>query len=128
MFPKSPYRKGGRYFQLRNDGLQNQFVLCMFDGLEDEPTVLLDPNTLSSDGSTALANWSVSEDGRWLVYATSTGGLNGGNFRARRGINKVQGSITAAIRPPARGALIWKSTATISSIFTHWAQPNRRMN
>ncbi len=69
-----PYRKGGRYFQLRNDGLQNQFVLCMFDGLEDEPIVLLDPNTLSSDGSTALANWSVSEDGRWLVYATSTGG------------------------------------------------------
>jgi prolyl oligopeptidase len=75
-FPKatSPYKKGGRYFQFRNSGLQNQDILYVFESLADEPRILLDPNTLSKDGTVALNNWSVSSDGKWLAYAISSSG------------------------------------------------------
>ena len=42
--------------------------------LEDAPTVLLDPNVLSADGTVALSSWSFSEDGATLAYALSSGG------------------------------------------------------
>jgi prolyl oligopeptidase len=70
----APFRKGGRYFYLKNDGLQNHAVLYLQDALEGEPRVLLDPNTLSPDGTVALAGVAVSEDGRWLAYGTSVSG------------------------------------------------------
>ena len=63
-----------RYFYLKNDGLQNQSVLYVQDGLTGDPRVLLDPNGLSSDGTIALDSWSVSEDGEWLAYALSESG------------------------------------------------------
>jgi prolyl oligopeptidase len=75
-YPKAsaPFKHGGRYFQLRNTGLQNQDVLYIFDSLADEGRVLLDPNTLSTDGTVALTNWSASEDGKRLAYAVSASG------------------------------------------------------
>jgi prolyl oligopeptidase len=69
-----PIQRGGRYFQLRNFGLQNQDVLFVFDSLTAEPRQLLDPNTLSEDGTVALGLWEPSEDGKWLVYAVSASG------------------------------------------------------
>jgi len=70
----APLKKGGRYFQLRNTGLQNQDVLTVLETLEAEPRLLLDSNGLSPDGTVALNNWSVSKDGRWLAYAVSASG------------------------------------------------------
>src|SRR3989304_6059436 len=70
----SPYKKGGRYFQFRNSGLQNQDILYVSESLADEARVLLDPNILSEDGTVALNNWSVSPDGKWLAYAISSSG------------------------------------------------------
>jgi prolyl oligopeptidase len=49
-----PFKEGGRYFYYKNDGLQNQSVLYTLPTLESEPTVLLDPNKLSTDGTVAL--------------------------------------------------------------------------
>lgn len=68
------WRSGNRYFLLRNEGLQNHFVLYTMETLEDEPRVLLDPNTWSDDGTVALTNWSVSEDGNYVAYAKSSAG------------------------------------------------------
>ncbi|MBO1436189.1 prolyl oligopeptidase family serine peptidase [Meiothermus sp. CFH 77666] len=68
------FKRGGRYFSLRNDGLQNQNVLYVQESLEAAPRVLLDPNTLSEDGTVALTNYSVSRDGRYLAYALSQSG------------------------------------------------------
>jgi prolyl oligopeptidase len=84
-YPKAwaPLRRGGRYFQLRNSGLQNQDVLYVLESLDAEPRPLLDPNTLSEDGTVALTAWEVSEDGRWLAYATSTGGSDWLTWRVR---------------------------------------------
>ena len=79
----APVKRGGRYFQLRNSGLQNQDVLYVLEALDAEPRVLLDPNTLSSDGTVALTGWSVSPDGRWLAYATSAAGSDWLTWRVR---------------------------------------------
>ncbi|MFZ1755090.1 MAG: prolyl oligopeptidase family serine peptidase [Caldilineaceae bacterium] len=69
-----PTQRRGRYFQTRNSGLQNQDVLMVMDTADGEGRILLDPNTLSDDGTKALTNWAVSPDGRWLAYAISSSG------------------------------------------------------
>lgn len=69
-----PARHGKQYFFFRNDGLQNQNVLVAQESLEDEPTVILDPNTWSADGTTALAGTSFSPDGRYLAYGVQEAG------------------------------------------------------
>jgi prolyl oligopeptidase len=69
-----PYKQGGRYFVEKNDGLQNQAVLYQQATLDGELTMVLDPNSLSADGTVALTNQTVSEDGRLLAYGTSSAG------------------------------------------------------
>ncbi len=69
-----PREYGGRWFFTHNSGLQNQPLLKVAATLEDEGRVLLDPNTLSEDGTVALANFQPSEDGRLLAYSISRGG------------------------------------------------------
>jgi prolyl oligopeptidase len=75
-FPKIgvPYKEGPYYFFTKNDGLQNQSVLYVQDGLEGTPRVLLDPNTFSEDGTIALAGTSPSHDGKYLAYSISRSG------------------------------------------------------
>jgi len=72
----APEKAGNRYFYTRNDGLQNQAILYVRDGLEGTPRILIDPNTWSQDGATALAEWHPSEDGRFLLYAVQDGGTD----------------------------------------------------
>ncbi|MFN8475488.1 MAG: prolyl oligopeptidase family serine peptidase [Anaerolineae bacterium] len=79
----APVKRGGRYFQLRNTGLQNQDALYVMDALDGEARILLDPNALSADGAVALTSWSVSDDGQWLAYATSAGGSDWLTWRVR---------------------------------------------
>jgi len=69
-----PRERGGKVFYSRNDGLQNQNVVYVQDGLDGKPRVLLDPNTLSADGTTALMDLEVSHDARYAAYAISRGG------------------------------------------------------
>jgi prolyl oligopeptidase len=70
----APFKQGNRYFFYKNNGLQNQSVLYMLDKLEGEPKELLDPNTLSKEGTTSLATAEVSKDAKYLAYAVSVGG------------------------------------------------------
>ena len=69
-----PFRKGGRRFQLRNSGLQQQAVLYVTDAAEAAARVLLDPNAFSDDGTISLGAFSVSHDGNLLAYGTQDGG------------------------------------------------------
>ncbi|MEX2155857.1 MAG: prolyl oligopeptidase family serine peptidase [Gemmatimonadales bacterium] len=84
-YPKygAPFRKGGRYFFFKNSGLQNQSVLYTQGSLTAEPQVLLDPNTLSPDGTVALSILALSDDGRAMVYGTSGSGSDWQEFRVR---------------------------------------------
>ncbi len=78
-----PSEYGGRWFYTRNTGLQNQSVLYTTTSLEKEPQVLLDPNLLSTDGTVALTDYAPSLDGKYLAYATSTGGSDWNEVRVR---------------------------------------------
>ncbi len=69
-----PIRRGKTWFTLRNDGLQNQSVLYAAATPTEVGHILLDPNTLSGDGTIALQAWEPSPDGRLLAYALSSGG------------------------------------------------------
>ena len=70
----APVREGDRTFFSKNDGLQPQAVLYVQDTPDAEPRVLLDPNTLSVDGTVALGGTAVSRDGRYLAWSTSVSG------------------------------------------------------
>jgi prolyl oligopeptidase len=70
----APFKENDRYFYFQNTGLQNQSVLYVQDGRNSPPRVLLDPNTLSPDGTVALSGTSASHDGRYLAYSLSTSG------------------------------------------------------
>ena len=78
-----PFHRGGRYFYSRNDGLQNQSVLYTAPSLDATPTVLLDPNTLSKDGTVALGGYDVSDDGKLLAYALAAAGSDWEEIRVR---------------------------------------------
>jgi len=67
-------KAGQRYLFLRNDGLQNQNVLYVADGLTGKERVLLDPNTLRADGTAALSEHVPSMDGRLLAYGLADAG------------------------------------------------------
>ncbi|ARS28840.1 prolyl oligopeptidase family serine peptidase [Sphingomonas sp. KC8] len=69
-----PEKAGSRYFYTRNDGLQNQSILYVRDGLAGAQRALIDPNGWAKDGATALAEWTPSKDGARLAYAVQDGG------------------------------------------------------
>jgi prolyl oligopeptidase len=68
------FKKGKLFFSFRNNGLQNQSVFYSQASLLDEPTVVLDPNILSKDGTTSLSGTSISKDGTYLAYGISKAG------------------------------------------------------
>jgi prolyl oligopeptidase len=66
--------RGGRVFFTHNPGLLDQPILYIQDDVDAEPRVLLDPNALGADGTTALTAYEVSPDGTRVAYALSEHG------------------------------------------------------
>jgi prolyl oligopeptidase len=143
----APMKRGGRYFQLRNSGLQNQDVLYVLDDLQAEPRLLLDPNTLSPDGTVSLSNWSISPDGATLAYATSRSGSDWLEWRVRDTItaqdlpdnilwSKFSGAawlkdgsgfFYARYDTPAEGQDFLQANYYHKLTSTGWARPRNRM-
>lgn len=78
-----PWREAGRLFFTETSGLQRQPVLFVQETAGDVPRALLDPHDISPDASIAVADFSVSPDGRWLAYSRSRGGADTGDTRVR---------------------------------------------
>jgi prolyl oligopeptidase len=78
-----PFREGGRYFFSKNTGLQNQNVLFTGAALPGESKVLIDPNTLSADGTVALSGTSVTDDGKLLAYGLAVAGSDWEEWKVR---------------------------------------------
>jgi prolyl oligopeptidase len=78
----TPVKKGRRYFYQRNTGLQNQSPLFVRDSLNGPERLLIDPNTFSQDGATALGRMGA-ERGRPLspLRASRTAGPTGVSSR-----------------------------------------------
>jgi prolyl oligopeptidase len=70
----APAQRGNRYFYSKREGKQNQPLLYVRDGVGGADRILVDPNTLSQDGTTALDWWSPSRDGKRVAFGTSSGG------------------------------------------------------
>lgn len=75
-YPKysSPMKKKGVYYFFMNNGLQNQSVLYRQTTLTAQPELLLDPNTLSADGTVALSSMGISNNGKYLAYSVARAG------------------------------------------------------
>lgn len=78
-----PFREGNRYFYTRNSGLQNQSVLYTVTSLDAQPQMILDPNTLSTDGTVAVSGLQVSPDGKLLAYSLSASGSDWQEWKVR---------------------------------------------
>jgi len=75
-FPKLtvPFKKGEWVIYQKNDGMQNQNVIYVQKGITGEPRILIDPNTLSTDGTVAIGDLSVSHDGKYIAYSINKAG------------------------------------------------------
>ncbi|MBK8571198.1 MAG: S9 family peptidase [Holophagaceae bacterium] len=79
----APFKRGKRYFYSYNTGLQNQAVLYVTEDPKAKGRVLLDPNTLSKDGTVALSGISLTEDGRLMAYSVSVAGSDWQTWKVR---------------------------------------------
>ncbi|MDO4673356.1 MAG: S9 family peptidase, partial [Porphyromonadaceae bacterium] len=73
-FSGAPMKHGNKYFFYKQDGLQNQAVLYVKDGIDGKARVFLNPNTLSKDGTVALTDISFSNDNKYMAYSISRSG------------------------------------------------------
>ncbi len=69
-----PEKHGPRWLYSHNDGLQNQSVLFVANDPLEPARILLDPNSLSTDGTIAFNGAGYSDDGRLMAYGLSEAG------------------------------------------------------
>jgi prolyl oligopeptidase len=77
----SPMRADQYYFFYKNDGLQNQSVIYVQKGLEGQPEVFIDPNTLSEDGTVRVGLLSFSQDFRYAAVSRGEAGSDWSEIR-----------------------------------------------
>jgi prolyl oligopeptidase len=116
-----PEKAGNYYFYTRNDGLQNQAGLYVREGLNGTPRILIDPNTWSGDGATALGEWDPSEDGRYLLYGIQDGGTD---WRILRVIDVATGrQLPDEIRWVKFSSIDWAKDGS-GFFYSRFPQPN----
>ncbi len=79
----TPYHRGHRYFYSYNSGLQNQSIWYTTPALDQPGTVLLDPNSLSTDGTISTGAPVPTDDARFVAYQVSRSGSDWQEVRVR---------------------------------------------
>jgi prolyl oligopeptidase len=69
-----PVIAGRHYFYTRREGMQNQPILYVREGLNGPDRPLVDANQLAADGTIALDWFQPSENGKYVAYGTSPSG------------------------------------------------------
>ncbi len=84
-YPKysAPFREGKYYFFYKNDGLQNQPVIYVQEGLNGTPEVFIDPNIMSKEGTTAVSLMGADDAGRYMAYSVQEAGSDWQQIRIR---------------------------------------------
>lgn len=67
----------------KNEGLANQMTLYKQKKGCDQWDVLIDPNTLSDDGTISIASSSISQDNQYMAYSLSKNGSDWVKIRVR---------------------------------------------
>ena len=102
----TPQMGGKYYFYIRRDGMQNQPVLMVREGIHGKDRALVDVNLLSADGTVALDWWSPSDDGKYVAYGTSPGGSEESTLRI---VETASGKVLPDTIDRARHAnMAWK--------------------
>jgi len=72
----APFKEGKYEYFYKNDGLQDHSVVFRteIDKPDSEPSIFMDPNTFSKDGTTGLRGMFFTEDGSILGYMITEGG------------------------------------------------------
>jgi prolyl oligopeptidase len=70
----APIIAGKHYFYTKREGMQNQPVLYVRDGVNGPDRVLVDANQLAADGTIALDWFQPSDNGKYVAYGTSPSG------------------------------------------------------
>jgi prolyl oligopeptidase len=78
-----PSKEGPWYIYAKNDGLQNQPVIYKTKALDAPAEVLIDPNTLSADGTVALGSMHFTDDGRYMAYSLAASGSDWIEWKVR---------------------------------------------
>ena len=71
-----PSLEGGQMFYAKNSGLQRQAPIFRRDAIDKPPTLVIDPNVISEEGTVALAEYKVSPDAKLMAYGLSEGGAD----------------------------------------------------
>ena len=71
-----PSLEGGQMFYAKNAGLQRQAPIFRRDGIDKPPTLVIDPNVISEEGTVSLAEYKVSPDAKLMAYGLSEGGAD----------------------------------------------------
>lgn len=107
-FPRqtTPGRRGKFVFFSTNTGLQNQSVLRVAESVGGADRVLIDPNTLSEDGTVSLGGTSYSKDGTLMTYGLARSGSDHSEIRVK---NVATGQDLPDLLPAARQSVsAWK--------------------
>ncbi|MEP6832965.1 MAG: prolyl oligopeptidase family serine peptidase [Gemmatimonas sp.] len=99
-----PEQKSGWLLFGGNSGLQNQAVIYLQYGLEGEAKVLLDPNTMSSDGTTRVGALVFNCSGTRIAYTVSEAGSDWQEIRV----------LDTASREPLADVVRWVKVSDIA--------------
>ncbi|UCD64032.1 MAG: S9 family peptidase [Candidatus Zixiibacteriota bacterium] len=70
----TPLQCGGRYFLMKRNADQEQYVICMREGLDGPDKVLVDPASICPDLTCSVGMYDVTDDGKLLAYSVRQGG------------------------------------------------------
>ncbi len=72
----APFKEGKYEYFYKNDGLQDHSVVYRkaIDAPDSKPSIFMDPNTFSDDGTVGLRGMFFTEDGSMLGYMITEGG------------------------------------------------------
>ncbi|MEM9658985.1 MAG: S9 family peptidase, partial [Planctomycetota bacterium] len=97
-------------FYYRNDGLQDQSVLYWSDSYDGAGRVLIDPNSMSEDGTVSLGQVAVSDDGRLAAYCRKQSGSDWSTIRIRE--IETGRDLSDELQWARWGNIVWNADAT----------------
>ena len=115
-----PRIAGRYYFYTRREGMQNQPVLYVREGLAGKDRALVDVNQLAADGTVALDWFYPAEHGKYVAYGTS---LNGSEMSTLHVIDTKTGTILPDTIERTRAASIAWSLDNAGFYYTRY--PNK---